>query len=133
MNPESEVGRFLTEVARFPHCVPVAGVVEYAATDGATATLVVQDDGWLKYRLSRPNVAADSLLATYEVDGVDLLRVTPGGEGWHFAFDMAYSAQRLDLSCPHGYDLVAGVLRVGYDFDGDGTWEDASWSLSFTR
>ncbi len=53
VNPELEVGRFLTEVARFPHCVPVAGSVEYVAPDGTTMTLALvqsyvanQGDGW---------------------------------------------------------------------------------------
>ncbi|WP_311223840.1 MULTISPECIES: maltose alpha-D-glucosyltransferase [unclassified Acidovorax] len=52
-NPELEVGRFLTEVARFSHCVPVAGAVEYTAADGTTMTLAMvqsyvsnQGDGW---------------------------------------------------------------------------------------
>jgi len=31
INPEFEVGRFLTEVARFPHCVPLLGAVEYVS------------------------------------------------------------------------------------------------------
>ena len=34
VNPELEIGRFLTEVARFPHCVPVAGALEYVGNDG---------------------------------------------------------------------------------------------------
>jgi maltose alpha-D-glucosyltransferase/alpha-amylase len=53
VNPEAEIGRFLTEVARFAHSVPVAGVVEYAGTDGTTMTLGLlqgyvenQGDGW---------------------------------------------------------------------------------------
>ncbi|MBX3619106.1 MAG: maltose alpha-D-glucosyltransferase [Rhizobacter sp.] len=53
VNPEFEIGRFLTEVAHFPHCVPVAGVVEYRATDGGQLTLALlqayvanQGDGW---------------------------------------------------------------------------------------
>ncbi|HEU4460348.1 MAG TPA: maltose alpha-D-glucosyltransferase [Methylibium sp.] len=53
MNPEFEVGRFLTEVARFPHAVPVAGVLEYAGDDGTLMTLAIaqgyvenQGDGW---------------------------------------------------------------------------------------
>ncbi len=52
-NPEFEVGRFLTEVAKFPNCVPVAGRVEYRGTDGGATTLMVlqayvpnQGDGW---------------------------------------------------------------------------------------
>jgi maltose alpha-D-glucosyltransferase/alpha-amylase len=52
-NPEVEIGRFLTEVARFPNCVPVAGVLEHAAADGAVTTLALlqayvenDGDGW---------------------------------------------------------------------------------------
>jgi maltose alpha-D-glucosyltransferase/alpha-amylase len=53
VNPELEVGRFLTDVARFPHCVPVAGSVEYQPRDGAPCTLALlqrftpnQGDAW---------------------------------------------------------------------------------------
>ena len=41
INPELEVGRFLTEVAHFPNIVPVAGAVEYVALDNCVATLVL--------------------------------------------------------------------------------------------
>jgi maltose alpha-D-glucosyltransferase/alpha-amylase len=53
VNPEAEIGRFLTEGARFAHSVPVAGLVEYAGADGSTMTLALlqgyvenQGDGW---------------------------------------------------------------------------------------
>jgi maltose alpha-D-glucosyltransferase/alpha-amylase len=53
VNPELEVGRFLTEVAHFPNCAPVAGAVEYVGNDGSTRTLCLlqahvsnQGDGW---------------------------------------------------------------------------------------
>jgi maltose alpha-D-glucosyltransferase/alpha-amylase len=53
ISPEIEIGRFLTEVAAFPHCVPVAGFVEYIGADGATTALALlqgyvanQGDGW---------------------------------------------------------------------------------------
>jgi maltose alpha-D-glucosyltransferase/alpha-amylase len=52
-NPELEIGRFLTEVARFAHCVPVAGAAEYAAGEEQPATLALlqahvpnEGDGW---------------------------------------------------------------------------------------
>jgi maltose alpha-D-glucosyltransferase / alpha-amylase len=52
-NPELEVGRFLTEVAKFRNCVPVAGAVEYASGEKEPATLALlqsfvpnQGDGW---------------------------------------------------------------------------------------
>ncbi|HSD61083.1 MAG TPA: maltose alpha-D-glucosyltransferase, partial [Burkholderiales bacterium] len=53
VNPEVEIGRFLTEVARFPNSVPVAGAVEYTGRDGTQMTLALlqgyvenQGDGW---------------------------------------------------------------------------------------
>jgi maltose alpha-D-glucosyltransferase / alpha-amylase len=53
INPEVEIGRFLTDVARFPHIVPVGGTVEYRANDGTPHTLALlqafvtnQGDGW---------------------------------------------------------------------------------------
>jgi maltose alpha-D-glucosyltransferase/alpha-amylase len=53
VNPEAEVGRFLTEVAHFPHIAPVAGVVEYHREGAAATTIGVlqafvmnQGDGW---------------------------------------------------------------------------------------
>jgi maltose alpha-D-glucosyltransferase/alpha-amylase len=53
VNPEVAVGRYLTEVARFPHAVPIAGSVDYVADDGRVATLALiqgyvqnQGDGW---------------------------------------------------------------------------------------
>ncbi|MGQ0547592.1 MAG: putative maltokinase, partial [Betaproteobacteria bacterium] len=53
VNPELEIGRFLTETARFPHCVPLAGSVEYTASGAEPAALALlqayvpnQGDGW---------------------------------------------------------------------------------------
>jgi maltose alpha-D-glucosyltransferase/alpha-amylase len=52
-NPELEIGRFLTETARFKNCVPVAGAIEYRAADETLMTLGLlqayvanQGDGW---------------------------------------------------------------------------------------
>ena len=58
INPEAEIGRYLTEVARFPNVVPVAGTIEYVLDDGRSTTLALlegyvdhQGDGW-EYTLS---------------------------------------------------------------------------------
>ena len=58
VNPEVEIGRYLTDVVQFAHCVPVAGSVEYVAEDGRSATLALiqqyvfnQGSGW-DYTLS---------------------------------------------------------------------------------
>src|SRR5687767_479929 len=51
--PELEIGRYLTEVARFSNAVPLAGHVEHDTSDGTVTTLALlqayvynQGDGW---------------------------------------------------------------------------------------
>jgi maltose alpha-D-glucosyltransferase / alpha-amylase len=53
LNPELEIGRFLTEVAPFTNIVPVAGAVEYVTREGESITLALlqgfvqnQGSGW---------------------------------------------------------------------------------------
>ncbi len=53
VNPELEMGRFLTDVVHYPNCVPVLGALEYFSTDGRVMTLALvqshvqnQGDGW---------------------------------------------------------------------------------------
>ena len=53
MNPELEMGLYLTEVVHFANCAPLAGVLEYVASDGQTRLLAMlqayvanQGDGW---------------------------------------------------------------------------------------
>lgn len=53
VNLEYEMGLYLTEIAHFPHCVPMVGVVEYVSEGGAQCTLAIaqgyvanQGDGW---------------------------------------------------------------------------------------
>jgi maltose alpha-D-glucosyltransferase/alpha-amylase len=53
MNPELEMGLYLTEKAHFANCAPLAGVLEYVANDGQTRLLAMlqayianQGDGW---------------------------------------------------------------------------------------
>src|SRR6202162_2639959 len=52
-NPELEMGRYLTEVAHYPNCAPLAGALEYIANDGEARLLAMlqgyvanQGDGW---------------------------------------------------------------------------------------
>ena len=78
VNIEVEIGRFLTEVAAFPHTVPVLGTMEQVAPDGSRTALAVlqsvvqnQGDGWTNtieyldrflesYRLAGPPTADGS-------------------------------------------------------------------------
>lgn len=41
MQPEFEIGRFLTDVAKFPNTVPVLGIVEYQGSNGHNMTLAL--------------------------------------------------------------------------------------------
>jgi maltose alpha-D-glucosyltransferase/alpha-amylase len=68
-----EIGRFLTEVARFPNCVPLAGVIEHVDKDGGITTLGLlqayvrnQGDGW-NYTLEYLGRFLDTHRATAEV------------------------------------------------------------------
>ncbi|MBV8911154.1 MAG: maltose alpha-D-glucosyltransferase [Gammaproteobacteria bacterium] len=53
VSPGVEIGRYLTEVARFPHSAPLLGYIEYHGEDGVPYTLALlhsfitnQGDGW---------------------------------------------------------------------------------------
>jgi maltose alpha-D-glucosyltransferase / alpha-amylase len=53
ISPGVEIGRYLTDVAHFPHSVPLAGSIEYQRADGTRCTLALlqafvsnQGDGW---------------------------------------------------------------------------------------
>jgi maltose alpha-D-glucosyltransferase/alpha-amylase len=74
LNPELEMGLYLTEVAHFANCAPLAGVLEYIGNDGQTQLLAMlqafvanQGDGW-----------------TYSLDYVrrhlEQYRTTPAGD-----------------------------------------------------
>jgi len=69
VHPELEVGRFLTEVAHFKNCVPLAGAVEYVPKDGEAATVALlqawvvnQGDAW-SYTLAYLERFVESLRA----------------------------------------------------------------------
>jgi len=69
-NPELEMGRFLTDVARFANCVPVLGSLEYVGEDGRSMTLALvqsyianQGDGW-EYTLGYLERHLESLRAS---------------------------------------------------------------------
>jgi maltose alpha-D-glucosyltransferase / alpha-amylase len=73
VNPEFEIGRFLTEVAHFPHCVPLAGAIEYVPQGGEPSTIALlqgymanQGDGW-GYTLAY----LERVLETPPAEGID--------------------------------------------------------------
>jgi maltose alpha-D-glucosyltransferase/alpha-amylase len=90
LNPELEMGLYLTEVAHFANCAPLAGVLEYVADDGQTRLLAMlqgyvanQGDGWtysleyLRRHLEqyRTTPASDALPANAHEAYLALVRV----------------------------------------------------------
>src|SRR5690606_25751771 len=128
VNPEWEMGRFLTEVSPCRATVPVAGAIEYRGPEGEVATLALlqaatknQGDGW-SYTLSylerfvddaltraageRPEAVSHAeylaLIRTLARRTADLHRALAAGEG-----DPAFEPE------PFGPDrLAAWVARI---------------------
>jgi maltose alpha-D-glucosyltransferase / alpha-amylase len=78
MNPDLEIGRYLTEKARFENTPPLAGAIEYTGSGGETTTLGLlqgfvenQGDGWSYVLDYLDRYLEDHLLTTW----------TPEGEG----------------------------------------------------
>jgi len=94
INPEVEVGRFLTQTAQYPNCVALAGTIEHRAADGTPTTL--------------------ALLQAY---------VPNDGDGWSWTLDYLerFLEQRPDARAPEGepdhgaYLTLVAVLgtRIG--------------------
>ncbi len=76
INPELEVGRFLTEVAHFEHTPPLAGAVEYHGPSGETTLAILQGfvpnqgDGW-SYVLDRLALHLEDRLVSPWTPGAD--------------------------------------------------------------
>jgi hypothetical protein len=98
------------------------GTVDLIA-GGGSGTLVLTADDTLKLSVSPVSGLPMNFKATYEIRGIDLMRVTPAGATWYWAFDMQLSGGTLKLT--------NGAAQ--YDFDGDGTLDDAKWNLEMTK
>ena len=78
VNPELEMGRFLTDVVAYPNCVPVAGALEYSGNDGQVMTLAIvqayvsnQGSGW-DYTLGYLERFLDEVRTTSEAPAADI-------------------------------------------------------------
>ncbi len=115
MHPELEVGRFLTEVARFKHCVPLAGAVEYQPAGGGESAAVAllqaympnQGDAWsytLSYlerfvesmREQETHGAYLTLIQTLATRTAELHRAFAGAQGDPAFVPEALTAQDVD-------------------------------------
>jgi maltose alpha-D-glucosyltransferase / alpha-amylase len=78
MNPDLEIGRYLTEKARFENTPPLAGAIEYTGPDGETTTLGLlqgfvenQGDGWSYVLDYLDRYLEDRLMTTWSPEGED--------------------------------------------------------------
>ena len=95
INPELEMGRFLTDDVAYPHCVPVLGALEYVGNDGLVMTLAMvqahvanQGDGW-------------DFTLDYLERHLEALRIR-----------MAHAADAMDLDETHG-GFLSQVAMLG--------------------
>ena len=104
---EHELGRFLTEVARFDHCAPLAGSVEQVAADGTVSTLALLH-AWIPNQGNAWSLAVEHLARQLE-------RLLPSGAAdTDAAVDGGFlaAAQRL---AERTADLHAALARPGSD------------------
>jgi hypothetical protein len=85
--------------------------------------LVLTADDSLKIDVTPVSGPPVHFVGTYEIRGIDLMRVTPAGATWYWAFDMELSGNRLTL----------GNGGAEYDMNDDGTPDPAKWNLQMTK
>ncbi|MBU1223713.1 MAG: maltose alpha-D-glucosyltransferase [Gammaproteobacteria bacterium] len=81
-HPELEMSRFLTETATFPHIPQLAGVAEYADTQGRHSTLAILE----RYAPNQGDAWHTTLDFLERVLDECRTRHEPPGEGWHSAY-----------------------------------------------
>ena len=98
------------------------GTVELIGA-GGTATMSLNADSTLVYVYTPTSGPPQMFTGTWEMTSADLMRVTPTGATWYWAWDVALSGNTLTLT-------GAGAE---YDFNHDGFGESAQWNLVLTR
>ncbi|HTS88384.1 MAG TPA: lipocalin family protein [Gemmatimonadales bacterium] len=98
------------------------GTVDLIA-GGGTGTVEFTADDSIKVSVTPATGSGVSFTGTYQISGLDLMKVTPAGVTWYWAFDMRLSGQTLQLT--NG--------SAQYDFNQDGTPDPASWNLYMHR
>jgi len=98
------------------------GTVDLIA-GGGSGTMVLTTTDTMRLSVTPASGAPLSFTGTYEVSGIDLMKVTPAGVTWYWAFDMSLSGSTLTLSNGSGQ----------YDFDHNGQPDDAKWNLVMTK
>lgn len=90
---------------------------------GGTATLVLGADSSFVYTYTPQGGSPQVTTARWEMVSADLMRVTPTGATWYWAFDVALSGNTLTLRGGQGE----------YDFNNDHQNEPCTWNMVLTR
>ncbi len=90
---------------------------------GGSGTLTLTATDTIRLSVTPASGSPVTLTGTYRVDGIDLLRVTPAGASWYYAFDMSLSGGTLTLNNGSGE----------WDFNNDTQLEPARLNLTMTR
>ncbi len=78
-HPELEMGLYLTEKAAFPHIAPIAGAVQYHATDGQVMTVGILQ-GFVEHRCTAWDDALDTLESFLQAVSVEPVVAFPESE-----------------------------------------------------
>jgi hypothetical protein len=98
------------------------GTVDLIA-GGGSGTLVLTTTDSIHLTVTPATGSPVSFAGTYEVSGIDLMKITPAGVTWYWAFDMSLSGATLTLNNGSGQ----------YDFNADGQPEPAIWNLTMSK
>jgi maltose alpha-D-glucosyltransferase/alpha-amylase len=134
-NPDVEIGRFLTETAKFAHIAPLLGDVTLTAASGERTTLAMlqgfiasEGDGWSWFQQQLHAMAADGADAQASIDAAALLGqrtaelhmalATPTNDAAfaaepllqaHMEEDSAHMEAQLDITCALLRAKLAGL------------------------
>lgn len=90
---------------------------------GGTGTVTFNQDHTMSATVTVPGDPPILFDGTWEVDGIDLMRIHPGGQSWYWAFDMNLS----------GHTLTLKNGSAEYDFNNDGVPDPAKWNMTMTK
>lgn len=110
------------QVVKCEYVSTQVGTIDLIA-GGGTGTLLLTADDTIKIDVIPATGAPVHFVGTYEIDGIDLMRVTPAGVTWYWAFDMNLSGNHLTLK--------NGAAE--YDINNDGTPDQAKWNMGMTK
>lgn len=120
--PEPEAITGLWNATRVEYVSRPAGSVVELVALGGSASLELAEPGGFTFTVMPSGEAPQTTTGAWQLDG-DVLRLTPQGMPFSWEFDASLSAGELELT----------GASVEYDFDDDGSPEQATLNLALSR